>query len=235
MRIFVAGASGVIGRILVARLVAAGHEMTGTTRSAERCAAIEAAGAQPVVVDAFDRGGLTAAVIAARPDVVIHQLTDLSTPPGQGIGDAELIRNARLRQEGTANLVAAVVAAGSRRLIAQSIAWLYADGPRPFTEGDPLLPPEPTGTVPTRRAVYALERLVTADGRFDGIVLRYGRFYGPGTWSETSPEAPSINVEAAARAALLAVDHGEPGIYNVVDDAGPVSNAKARSLLAWSP
>lgn len=235
MRIFVAGASGVIGRALVRQLLAAGHEVTGTTRSPRRGAALEAAGAQPVVVDAFDRRELMAAVLAARPDVVIHQLTDLSTPPGRGLGDAELDRNARLRHEGTANLVDAVVAAGSRRLIAQSIAWLYADGPGPFTESDPLLPPEPSGEVPTRMAVYALERLVTTDARFEGIVLRYGRLYGHGTWSETPPDPPTISVEAAARAAVLAVDHGEPGIYNVVEDGGPVSNAKARTLLGWSP
>ena len=235
MRIFVAGASGVIGRVLVGQLVGAGHDVTGTTRSHERTAALEAAGAEPVVVDAFDRHGLIAAVVGARPEVVIHQLTDLTTPPGQAIGDAELSRNARLRQEGTANLVDAVAAAGTRRLIAQSIAWLYADGPPPFTEDDPLLPPEPTGAVPTRRAVSTLERLVTSDPRFEGVVLRYGRLYGPGTWSDTPPQPPTLSVEAAARAALLAVDHGEPGIYNVVDDDGPVTNDKARSLLAWSP
>lgn len=215
--------------------MAAGHEVTGTTRTAERAGTLTAGGARALVVDVFDRPALIAGVVAARPDVVIHQLTDLATPPGQAIGDVELRRNARLREEGTANLVAVVVAAGSDRLIAQSIAWLYADGPEPHMEDDPLLPAEGAGVTPTRRAVHELERLVTTDPRFEGIVLRYGLLYGPGTWYETPQQAPTVHVETAARAAVLAVRRGGPGIYNVVDDDGPVSNHKARAILGWSP
>jgi nucleoside-diphosphate-sugar epimerase len=235
MRVFVAGATGVIGRILVPLLVTAGYEVTGTTRAADRVAAIEATGAHAVVVDAFDRAALTAALTAARPDVVIHQLTDLTTPPGRGLSDLEIGRNARLREEGTANLVAAVVAAEAGRLIAGSIAWIYEDGEEPRTEEDPLQSAEGPYATPTRRAVHELERLVTGDERFEGIVLRYGHFYGPGTWSEAPPEPPTVHVEAAATATLLAVARGDAGIYNVVDDDGPVSNVKARSVLGWSP
>ena len=235
MRILVAGSTGVIGRILVPLLVTAGYEVTGMTRSTERAMAVTEMGAEPAVVDVFDGAALTATVIAVRPDVVIHQLTDLTTPPGQGLSDVELVRNARLREEGTANLVAAVVAAEAGRLVAQSVAWLYADGPEPHAEEDPLVPAEGPYSTPTRRAVYELERLVTTDARFEGIVLRYGRFYGPGTWSETPQEPPTVHVEAAAVAALLAVARGEAGVYNVVDDGGSVSNDKARSVLGWSP
>jgi nucleoside-diphosphate-sugar epimerase len=235
LRIFVAGASGAIGRLLVPQLVSAGHEVTGATRSHAGAAVIAGSGSRAVVVDVLDRPALLAAVAEARPDIVIHQLTDLTTPPGQALGPVELRRNARLRVEGTGNLVAAVAAAGGRRLIAQSIAWLYADGAHPHTEDDPLLPPEPPGEIPSRLAVHELERLVTTDPRFEGVVLRYGRFYGPGTWDTTPSTPPTVHVEAAARAAVLALDHCEAGIYNVVDDAGPVSNAKARWLLGWSP
>ncbi len=138
MRIFLAGATGVIGRRLTPLLVAAGHDVTGTTRWAEKIEALRGQGAQAVVVDVFDRSALRDAVAQARPDVVIHQLTDLPQvfdPESRG---EALRRNARLRIEGTANLVAAAQAAGARRLIAQSIAFIYADGPEPHAEDDPL-------------------------------------------------------------------------------------------------
>lgn len=234
MRIFLAGATGVIGRRLVPLLVAAGHDVAGTTRSPERAEAITRAGGRPMVVDVYDRGALNDAVSAFRPDVVIHQLTDLTTPPGQPLGEAELLRNARIREAGTANLAAAARAAGATRLIAQSIAWLYAPGPEPHRESDPLLPLT-SDAPPTLRGIYSLERQVATDPAFEGLVLRYGRLYGEGTWDPVPPEPPTVHVDAAARAAMLAVDHGSPGIYNIVDDGGPVSNAKARAELAWNP
>src|SRR5262249_58991763 len=139
MNILVAGATGVIGRPLVTLLVRAGHTVTGSTRSAAKAADISSLGATPAVVDAFDAAALTQAVAAARPQVVIHQLTDLpdsSDPAGMAASRA---RNAKLRIEGTANLVAAATAARARRLIARSIAFIYAPGPTPHRETDPLV------------------------------------------------------------------------------------------------
>jgi nucleoside-diphosphate-sugar epimerase len=131
MRVLVAGASGVIGRQLVKLLVASGHAVTGTTRSPEGAAGVRASGATPLVVDVFDASRLANAVAAARPEVVIHQLTDLPDRLDPSIVSDVSIRNARIRDEGTRNLVAAAVRAGARRLVAQSIAWLYAPGPPP--------------------------------------------------------------------------------------------------------
>lgn len=234
-RIFLAGASGAIGRPLTTMLVSAGHSVTGTTRSPDSARHIAQLGATPAIVDVLDPAALVAAVMAARPEVVIHQLTDLALRPGEVLDDERLTRNSLLRQEGTRNLVAASVAAGARRLIAQSIAWLYLPGPEPHTEDEPIVPAGPAEMSLHRQAVVELERMVTADSRFDGIVLRYGRLYGPGTWSTTPPEPPSVHVEAAARAAALAVTHGAPGIYHVADEGGPISTEKARAELGWSP
>jgi len=234
-RVFVAGASGVIGRALVPILVAAGHEVTAMTRFPERGPALTALGATPAIVDAFDRPRLSEAVQLSRAEVVIHQLSDLTTPPGVPLGPEVLERNARLREEGTANLVEAVAAAGAGRIVAQSLAWLYAPGPQPHDEMDPLRALDPDGGPASLRGVLVLERLVLEDPRFTGIVLRYGRLYGPDTWDATPPEPPTVAVAAAARAAALAVDRGDAGVYNVVDDDGPVSNVRARADLGWTP
>src|SRR2546421_7038812 len=138
MRIFLAGASGVIGRRLTPLLLLMGHQVTGTTRSAEKAGQIEAMCGQPVVVDVFDAAALTKAVVAARSEVVVHQLTDLPNAPGTpGYEDAQK-RNVRLRQEGTRNLMAAAQAAAVKRVIAQSIAFVYAPGRGPRQESDPL-------------------------------------------------------------------------------------------------
>src|SRR6185436_2458465 len=138
MNIFVAGATGVIGKPLLKLLRDAGHTVTGTTRSAEKIASIEALGARGGVVDAFDAAALRRAMIAAKPEVVIHQLTDLPdvSDPSQMAAVRE--KNSRLRIEGTRNLMAAAKAAGVRRVVAQSIAFIYAPGNKPYREGDPL-------------------------------------------------------------------------------------------------
>lgn len=232
MRVFVAGGTGVIGRALVPMLVAAGHEVTGTTRSAERAQQLSALGAQPVIADAYDADTLRSAVVAARPEVVIHQLTDLAG----GFSPDDLARNARLRRIGTANLVAAAEAAGARRFIAQSIAWLYADGPLPHDETHPLRTPTDAPSDESLRGVLELERLALGSGAFEGIVLRYGALYGPGSGADASDAPiPRVSVDGAARAALLAAAHGAPGIYNVVDANDQVSNARARRELGWRP
>ncbi|RAI45667.1 NAD-dependent epimerase/dehydratase family protein [Rhodoplanes roseus] len=235
MRIFVAGATGVIGRRLVPMLVRDGHEVTGTTRLPDKAVALQRAGARPAVVDVFDGPALAAAVAQAHPDVVIHQLTDLpDLLDAEGLNEA-LARNARIRVEGTCNLVAAVQAAKVPRLIAQSIAFAYADGPRPFTEASPLAAREGGPQAVTARGVHALEELVTQMPGFDGLVLRYGRLYGPGTWAETPPAGAPLHVDAAAEAARLAISRGAPGLYNIAEEDGEVAIDKARAELGFDP
>ncbi len=233
MRIFLAGATGVVGRRLIPLLLDAGHAVAGTTRSAAKAAALKALGVEPVTVDVFDGDALARAVAAAQPDVVIHQLTDLPQAFDPAALAAASARNARLREEGTANLVAAARAAGVPRLVAQSIAFVYAPGPAPHGEDDPL-DSAPAQQV-TVAGVAALERLVTGTPGLDGLVLRYGRFYGPGTWRAAPGEPPTVHVDAAAHAAFLAVSRGAPGIYNVADEDGAVSIARARRELGFTP
>jgi nucleoside-diphosphate-sugar epimerase len=231
MRVFVAGGSGVLGRRVVPGLVARGHTVVATTRDPARTARIRAAGGEPVVVDAFDAEGLRSAVASAHPDVVVHLLTDLAVPPGVPLDDTRLLANAHLREQGTANLLEAAAAAGARRVVVQSIGWLYAPGPEPHDEDDPLLPID---GLPTRRAVVELERRSTTDARFEGLVLRFGRLWGPDTWDASRPEPPVVHVDDAAAAAVLAVDRGAPGVYYVAEDAGPVSSERAKRELGWS-
>lgn len=232
MRIFLAGAGGAIGRRLVPLLRAAGHSVAGTTRSPGKAAAIAALGAEPVVIDVFDAEALTRAVMSAAPAVVIHQLTDLPSAPGTPGYEAGLERNARLRIDGTRNLVTAANAAGVKRLIAQSIAFVYAKGEGSRSENDPL-DLAATGTRKrTVDGVAALERATLSMP--EGIVLRYGFLYGPGTWFENEKRAaPALHVDAAARVALLAVTSGAPGIYNIAEDAGAVSSEKAKRAFGF--
>jgi len=236
MRIFLAGATGVIGQRLTPLLVAAGYEVTATTRSSDKVAALKGQGAQAVVVDVFDRQALQEAVVAARPEIVLHQLTDLPQVFDPARRAEALVRNARLRVDGTANLVAAARAAGARRLISQSIAFIYAEGPEPHAESDPLAPAEgdDLGAL-TSRGVRALEHATLNAPGIDGIVLRYGRLYGPGTWFAEATGRGPLHVDAAAQAALLAVGRGNPGIYNIAEDDGAVTIAKARRELGFDP
>jgi nucleoside-diphosphate-sugar epimerase len=233
-RIFLAGATGVIGRRLVPLLLERGHEVFGATRSNANVAALEHSGARPVVVDAFDAPGVARAVAAADPDVVIHQLTDLSMIHDRARAAEALARNARIRIEGTRNLVAAALAAGARRFIAQSLAWVYAAGREPHVEDDPL-DRAATGTFGvTVSGVVALEEAVLGARPMEGLVLRYGWFYGPGA-NERPAGSPPLHVDAAASAALLAVDRAEPGAYNIAEPGSTVSIEKARRLLGWDP
>jgi nucleoside-diphosphate-sugar epimerase len=234
MRIFLAGATGVIGRPLMALLVRAGHQVTGTTRSAAKAGMISAAGASPAVVDVFDGVALRRAVEAAHPEVVIHQLTDLPQEADPEKLAAALAANARVRIEGTRNLIAAAVAAGARRMIAQSIAFMYAPAPEPRAEIDALMQGGPDGPV-SARGVHALETAVLGTPGLDGIVLRYGRLYGAGTWTPVPKGPAPLHVDAAAHAALLAITRGAPGIYNVAEDDGAVRISKAREQLGFDP
>jgi nucleoside-diphosphate-sugar epimerase len=237
MRIFLAGASGAIGRRLTPLLLADGHVVTGSTRSADKARDLKAAGVEPVVIDVFQAEGLRSAIIDARPEVLIHQLTDLpQVLSGPRLDTDTVARNARLRIEGTANLLAAAKAAGVPRFIAQSIAFIYADGPEPHDEGDALVSGE--GDAPnaiTARGVRALEHGTLNTAGIDGVVLRYGRLYGPGTWFSASHGAASLHVDAAAYAALLAVTRGRPGTYNIAEDGVAVTIEKALRDLGFNP
>jgi len=212
----------------------AGHDVVGMTRSADAARDMKALGVEPTIVDVFDAEALKRLAMAARPDVVMHQLTDL---PRVLNDDAQLAaaypRNARIRTEGTRNLVAAAKAAGAKRFIVQSVAFAYLPGKEPYVETDPLNLVDGPRLV-TVRAAADMEEQVLQSG-MEGIVLRYGLLYGPGTWSGGPTRKPSVHVDAAAQAALLVVTRGAPGIYNIADDEGTVSIAKARKDLGFDP
>lgn len=232
MRIFLAGAAGAIGRRLTPLLRAAGHSVVGTTRSDIRTEVLRALGAEPVVVDVFDAPALARAVAAAAPQVVIHQLTDLAFAPGTPQYEEGLARNARLRIEGTPHLVDAAKAAGVRRMITQSIAFVYAPGDGARMETDPLDTSATGARKDTVDGVVALEQATLELP--EGIVLRYGFLYGPGTWfTDGKRSKPSLHVDAAAQAALLAVSHGKHGIYNIAEDDGAISSEKAKRDLGF--
>jgi nucleoside-diphosphate-sugar epimerase len=233
MKVFLAGATGAIGRPLTKLLIAAGHNVVGTTRSSAKADAIAAAGARAVVLDIFDAAAVNRAVAQARPEIVMHQLTDLPQTLDPAAMAPALERNARLRIEGTPILMAAAAAAGVRRVIAQSIAFSYAPGRTPLQEFDPLGTADGKPSV-SLKGVIALEQAVMGAAGVEGVLLRYGRLYGPGTWNERPPEPPSVHVDAAAQAAVLALS-GPPGIYNIADDDGVVSIVRARNFLGWSP
>jgi nucleoside-diphosphate-sugar epimerase len=233
MKIFVAGAGGVIGRRLVPMLREAGHSVVGATRSTDRAEALQLLGAEPAIVDVFDSGALTRAVAAAAPQVVIHQLTDLPAAPGTPGFAESLPRNARLRIEGTRNLMDAAKAAGVARVVAQSVAFAYAPAAGRRIESDKLAAAPDGEPYSTVKGVTALENAVTGTPGIDGIVLRYGYLYGPGTWNETEPQGPAIHVDAAAHAALLAISRGQSGIYNIAEDGPAVSSDKAKRELGF--
>lgn len=201
--VFVAGATGAIGKPLVNLLLANGWKVYGTTRSTEKIGLLREMGVEPVVVDVFNAELLKEILSDIRPEVVIHQLTDLPYALDGSKMTEALVRNARLRTEGTGNLVAAAVNAGCKRIIAQSISFIYDDGSTPHLESDPLLPLTHPVYGETTEGVLNLERQVI-ESQVEGIVLRYGLIYGPGTGFD-SPIAPgSVHVEAAAKAAELA-------------------------------
>ena len=234
MRIFLAGATGVVGRRLALLLRDAKHDVTGTTRDPAKASRLQALGVTPVVVDAFDADALAQAVAGAQPDVVIHQLTDLPNAPGTPGYAAGQEANRRLRIEGTRNLMRATAMAGVGRVVAQSIAFVYAPGEGAREEKDPLdVAAEPPRQF-TVQGILALEREVLQTSGVAGVVLRYGYFYGPDTWYAEPPKPPSVHVDAAACAALLAIDKGD-GIYNIAENGSAVSSAKAKRELGFDP
>jgi 2-alkyl-3-oxoalkanoate reductase len=248
MRVFVAGGSGAIGKRLVPKLVGAGHSVTVLTHSPEKAGAIKESGAEPVVGDALDRDAVVAAVREAAPEVVVHQLTALSSVTGNPRRfDREFALTNRLRTEGADDLIAGARAAGARRFVAQSFAgWPYArEGGPVKSEDDPLESSPPITKLEAFAAIRHLEGAVTDAESLEGIVLRYGGFYGPGTsLARGSTEAfqetirkrrfpivgagtgvwSFVHIDDAATATLAAVERGTPGLYNIVDDdPAPVS------------
>lgn len=238
MNIFFAGATGVIGRVLLPRLVEEGHVVTAITRSPDHVNAIRAAGANAVVCDVFDVKTLKKAVLAAKPEVVIHQLTAIP----DRIDPKHILRDFadtnRLRVEGTRILMDAALAAGASTFLAQSVSMYYAQtSTRPATENESLYLNAPSAFVDVVRAVNKLEDTVTNTKGINGIVLRYGHFYGPGTayavdgtfyedvkkrrvpiMGKGTGTFSFIHVEDAADATVRAIDHGQPGIFNIGDD-----------------
>jgi nucleoside-diphosphate-sugar epimerase len=232
VKVFLAGASGAIGRRLTPLLLAAGHEVIGTTRTTANALELESTGIRAAIVDVYNVEALKRAVSAVRPEVVIHQLTDLPRVFDQSELAAAYPRNARIRTEGTRNLIAAAQGAAAKRFIVQSVAFAYADGSEPHAETDPLNVADGPRVV-TVRAAADMEDQVLASG-MEAVVLRYGLLYGPGTWTEGPTRKPPVHVDAAAQAALLALTQGN-GIYNIADDEGTVSIEKARNELGFDP
>ncbi|QFZ84973.1 NAD-dependent epimerase/dehydratase family protein [Variovorax paradoxus] len=232
-KVFVAGATGAVGSALIPLLVDAGHAVYGGTRRADRAAALEARGVTPVVVDVFDALALRDALVRIAPAVVIHQLTDLPQDLNPALMAEAVVRNARVRIEGTRHLVAAALAAGATQVIAQSIAWAYAPGPTPHTEDDPLDLAAEGGRRISIDGVVALERSVRGAVGLTGTVLRYGQLYGPGTSNAAPKGASPVHVEAAAWAALLAMRHARGGVFNIAEGSPEVSSEKAKRELGW--
>jgi nucleoside-diphosphate-sugar epimerase len=234
VRILLAGAAGVVGLRLAALLRDFGHDVAGTTRNSQKVPLLHDLGIAPVVVDVFDADALAKAVEAARPDLIIHQLTDLPSAPGTPGYPAAQEANRRLRIEGTRNLMRAAGRAGVRRLIAQSIAFIYEAGEGGCSEDDPLDAAAEGVRKLTVQGILALEHDVLRPPDIAGTVLRYGYLYGPGTWYAAPPRPPSLHVDAAAHAARLATNGGS-GVYNIAEDDGAVSIAKAKRDLGFDP
>jgi 2-alkyl-3-oxoalkanoate reductase len=235
MRIFVTGATGVLGRHLVPGLVTAGHEVTATTRTPGKVAQLREAGAEPVVLDGLDREAVVAAVRAAAPEVIVHEMTALADLRSLRHADQVFAGTNELRTRGTDNLLAAAAQAGTRRVIAQGYAGAAPDKPSGGalkTEADPLDWRSIPGAVQMPAAITYVDTTVP-DAVPEGIVLRYGTFYGPGASDPVVEMVRKrrlpvigggtgvwsfIEVTDAAAATIAAVGDGAPGLYNVVDD-----------------
>ncbi|MCH5488824.1 NAD-dependent epimerase/dehydratase family protein [Pseudomonas syringae] len=234
-KVFVAGASGVIGRALLKLSVAAGYSVYGATRRAEKVKDIEATGATAVVVDVYDAERLNEELVRIQPWAVIHQLTDLPRGLSPELMAKAVENNARIRTEGTRNLVAAARAAGATRLIAQSIAWAYRPGDTPYLETSPLDVEAQGSRGISVGGVAALEQQVLSEPALNGTVLRYGQLYGPDTGTDEPTGTSPVHVQDAARAVLLALQKEQSGIFNITQDSPTVSNEKAKRILGWSP
>jgi nucleoside-diphosphate-sugar epimerase len=239
MKVFLAGASGALGRRLIPQLTALGHQVSGTTRSTEKAQLLRDLGAEPVVADGLDREAVFVAVVRSRPEVVVHQMTGLSGMKSMRNFDREFAITNRLRTEGTDHLLEAARAAGARRFIAQSFGnWDYERaGSGVKSEDDPFDPDPPAHQRLTLAAIRHLEEAVLGAGGLEGLVLRYGNFYGPGTgFADDGEIVPLlrkrrfpiigdgagvwsfVHIDDAAHATTVAVEQGAPGVYNIADD-----------------
>jgi 2-alkyl-3-oxoalkanoate reductase len=239
MKIFVAGATGAIGKRLIPLLVTEGHQVAATTRSSSKVQSLRDEGAEPVVMDGLNKDAVMDAVMSSRPDVIVHEMTALASMRSLRKFDDEFALTNRLRTEGTAHLLAAAQAAGTRKIVVQSYTgWANArGGGRIRTEEDPLDPTPPKAMRKTLDAIRTLERLVADTPGIVGTVLRYGSLYGPGTSISQHGDVFNlvrdrkfpvigdgagvwsfIHVDDAANATKLAIDSDRPGIFNIVDD-----------------
>lgn len=245
MKVFVAGATGAIGSRLVPTLVQRGHEVVGTTRTPWKTERVAQLGATPIVLDALDGVAVKNAVVAAAPDVVVHQLTSIPDGVNPRKLDQQFAQTNRLRTEGMDHLLDAARAVGARRFVAQSFAaWTAARTGGPVkTEDDPIETDPPVSVRETLAAILYVERLLAEATDLEGIALRYGGFYGPGTSlgeggsvvemvrkrrfplvGRSSAVWSFIHIDDAATATVAAIEHGGPGVYNIADDdPAPVS------------
>jgi len=251
MRVFVAGGAGALGARLLPELLSAGHEVFATTRSPQKADEIGHLGASGVVMDGLDQASVLAAVEEVRPEVIVHEMTALAELKGQSDMrhfDSSFAMTNRLRSEGTDNLLAAATRVGTRRFVVQSYcAWPYARTGGPVkSEDDPLDPDPPTEQRESLRAIEHLER-AARDAPLEGLALRYGAFYGPGTSESIFGELARkrrlpvvgngggvwsfVHIDDAAAATTIAVERGEPGVYNIVDDE-PTRSAEWIPALA---
>lgn len=239
MKVFVAGASGAVGKSLTPQLIAAGHEVVAMTRSPKNAPQLHALGAKPVVADALDRSAVARVMCDARPEIVIHELTALTGVKDFAHFDDGFALTNRLRTEGADNLLAVARAAGARRFIAQSFGnWNYArTGSGPKSEEDPLDPCPPRNQSKSLEAIRYVESAVLGADGMEGIILRYGNLYGPGTSIAMDGDIAAMvrkrmfpvigdgagvwsftHVDDAASATLAAIERGAPGVYNICDD-----------------
>jgi nucleoside-diphosphate-sugar epimerase len=238
VRVFLAGASGVVGRPLVRRLVRSGHEVIGTTRSTSKAEVLEALGARVLLLDARDRGALRTAVEGSSPEVVINQLTSIPKRLNPRRVEEQMAATNALRRDVTPVLVEAARAAGARRVIHQSISFVYDTRSRaPAAESEPLYLGAPRAFAGLVDAIHVSERAVLEASDVEGVVLRYGYLYGPGTSyvrdgtfaedvrrrrvpivGDGGGVSSFVHVDDAAEATVLAMEQGEPGPYNIVDD-----------------
>ncbi|HSF14666.1 MAG TPA: NAD(P)-dependent oxidoreductase [Vicinamibacteria bacterium] len=240
MRIFLAGGTGALGRSLIPRLARGGHHVVATTRNRERFEMLRGLGAEPVVMEGLDRQAVVNAVRSAAPEVIVHQMTALINLRNFKKFDEEFALTNRLRMEGTEHLLEAAQAVKARRVVAQSYTggWTSSgEGSRLQTEDEPLAPNPPRGMERTRDAIAQLETLVTRVPNIESLVLRYGGFYGPGTFLDRGAEVVEqirrrrfpifgdgrgawsfVHIDDAAEAMRLAIEGNQTGIYNIVDD-----------------